>query len=62
MRHPNHFASKTKYVSILVTERNPELADQICFEEYGTKSSITYKDLNSRVNKLTRVLIEKVNT
>ena len=39
---------------------NPELADEICVEEFGTKTSISYRELNSRANKLARVLIDKV--
>ena len=41
-------------------DANPELADEICVEEFGTKTSISYRELNSRANKLARVLIDKV--
>ena len=41
-------------------DANPELADEICIEEFGTKTSISYRELNSRANKLARVLIDKV--
>ena len=42
-------------------DSNPEFAETICVEEYGTKTTITYKELNNRANKLARVLIDKVN-
>ena len=41
-------------------EANPELAKKICIEEYGTKTAITYQELNTRANKLARILIDKV--
>ena len=41
-------------------EANPKLAKNICIEEYGTKTTITYQELNARANKLARVLIDKV--
>ena len=42
-------------------DSKPEFAETICVEEYGTKTTITYKELNNRANKLARVLIDKVN-
>ena len=41
-------------------DANPELADEICIEEFGTKTTVSYRELNSRANKLARVLIDKV--
>ena len=41
-------------------DANPELADEICVEEFGTKTTVSYRELNSRANKLARVLIDKV--
>ena len=42
-----------------ILKKNPELSDQVCVTEYETKDEITYGQLNSRANKLARVLIEK---
>ena len=41
-------------------DKNPELADEVCIEEFGTKTTVSYRELNSRANKLARVLIDKV--
>ena len=41
-------------------DANPELVDEICIEEFGTKITVSYRELNSRANKLARVLIDKV--
>ena len=35
---------------------------KVCATEYGTKHQISYGELNSRANRLARVLIEKVKT
>jgi len=43
-------------------DANPELADEICIEEFGTKTTVSYRELNSRANKLARVLIDKVTS
>lgn len=38
---------------------NPDLWGQICFEEYGSKKSITYAELNLRANKLAQGLLKR---
>ena len=41
-------------------DKNPELADEVCIEEFGAKTTVSYRELNRRANKLARVLIDKV--
>ena len=37
-----------------------ENSDEVCIEEYGTKKTISYQELNVRANRLARIILKKM--